>query len=194
MIEVHVLDRHHMFDDFMDLGRQPVPMLPLDRRTGVTEVEVGYDEESAMGEARRCLRCWVNTVFEGNEPDGSQCVLCGGCVDVCPENCLNWCRSKASSLRRKCWGRFGESGDLRCRTGRRGGRGARRHHRLRHAEGRDALHPLWPVCGALSGEHHHHGSLLVPRRGTRGVRCKNAPRATAGRRSSSWDWDRWASR
>ena len=77
-----------MFDDFMNLGREPVPMLPLHRRTGITEVEVGYDEASAMREARRCLRCWINTVFEGNEPDGSQCVLCGGCVDVCPESCI----------------------------------------------------------------------------------------------------------
>ncbi len=24
---------------------QPVPMLPLDRRTGVTEVEIGFDED-----------------------------------------------------------------------------------------------------------------------------------------------------
>ncbi len=87
-IEVRVLDHHHMLDDFMNLGREPVPMLPLDRRTGITEVEVGYDEASAMREARRCLRCWINTVFEGNGPDGSQCVLCGGCVDVCPESCI----------------------------------------------------------------------------------------------------------
>ena len=29
------------FADFMELGRQPIPMLPLDRRTGVTEVEIG---------------------------------------------------------------------------------------------------------------------------------------------------------
>jgi ferredoxin len=63
-------------------------MLPLERRTGVTEVEAGYDEIEAMREARRCLRCWINTVFEGNERDGSQCILCGGCVDVCPENCI----------------------------------------------------------------------------------------------------------
>ena len=41
-----------------------------------------------MAEAQRCLRCWINTVFEGNPADGSECVLCGGCVDVCPENCL----------------------------------------------------------------------------------------------------------
>ena len=87
-IEVEVFDHHRMASDYMNLGRQPVPMLPLDRRTGVTEVEIGFDEASAMREARRCLRCWINTVFEGNEPDGSQCVLCGGCVDVCPENCI----------------------------------------------------------------------------------------------------------
>jgi formate dehydrogenase beta subunit len=87
-IEVEVLKHHHMFRDFMSLRRQPVPMLPLDRRTGITEVELGYDESSATLEARRCLRCWINTVFEGNEPDGSQCILCGGCVDVCPESCL----------------------------------------------------------------------------------------------------------
>jgi NADPH-dependent glutamate synthase beta subunit-like oxidoreductase/NAD-dependent dihydropyrimidine dehydrogenase PreA subunit len=87
-IEVEVFDHHRMVSDYMNLGRQPVPMLPLDRRTGVTEVEVGFDEASAMREARRCLRCWINTVFEGNEPDGSQCILCGGCVDVCPENCI----------------------------------------------------------------------------------------------------------
>ncbi len=87
-IEVEVLDRHQMFADYMNHSRQPVPMLPLDRRTGVTEVEIGYDEEAAVTEARRCLRCWINTVFEGNEDDGSRCILCGGCVDVCPENCL----------------------------------------------------------------------------------------------------------
>ena len=87
-IEVELLDRHQMFPDFMDFSRQPVPMLPLDRRTGVTEVEIGYDEAAAMQEARRCLRCWINTIFEGNEDDGSRCILCGGCVDVCPENCL----------------------------------------------------------------------------------------------------------
>jgi formate dehydrogenase beta subunit len=77
-----------MFAGYMNIERQPIPMLPLERRTGVTEVEAGYDEAAAVREARRCLHCWINTVFEGNEPDGSQCILCGGCVDVCPENCI----------------------------------------------------------------------------------------------------------
>jgi NAD-dependent dihydropyrimidine dehydrogenase PreA subunit len=87
-VEVEILDHHRMFADFMNLDREAVPMLPLDRRTGMTEVEIGYNQISAMREARRCLRCWINTVFEGNETDGSQCILCGGCVDVCPERCI----------------------------------------------------------------------------------------------------------
>ena len=88
VIEVTELKRHAMPQDFINILRQPIPMLPLDRRTGVTEVEVGYNEQTAMEEAQRCLHCWVNTVFEGYADDGSVCVLCGGCVDVCPENCL----------------------------------------------------------------------------------------------------------
>jgi len=88
VIEVEILKRHTMPVDFLDIVRQPVPMLPLERRTGVTEVEVGYDQNSAIEEAQRCLHCWVNTVFEGYEEDGTLCILCGGCVDVCPEKCL----------------------------------------------------------------------------------------------------------
>jgi ferredoxin len=89
IIEVEVLKRHSMPLELLDLMRPPIPMLPLERRTGVTEVEVGYDADSAMAEAQRCLHCWVNTVFEGVPEDGSMCILCGGCVDVCPENCLS---------------------------------------------------------------------------------------------------------
>ncbi|HEX7284623.1 MAG TPA: FAD-dependent oxidoreductase [Candidatus Angelobacter sp.] len=88
LIEIEVLDRHQMATNFMEIARQAVPMLPLERRTGVTEVEIGFNEDTAMLEAQRCLHCWINTVFEGTEVDGSECILCGGCVDVCPEQCL----------------------------------------------------------------------------------------------------------
>jgi NADPH-dependent glutamate synthase beta subunit-like oxidoreductase len=88
ILEVEVFDMHKMITNYMEIARQSVPMLPLERRTGVTEVEIGFDEQSAIEEAQRCLHCWVNTVFEGTEVDGSECVLCGGCVDVCPEQCL----------------------------------------------------------------------------------------------------------
>jgi formate dehydrogenase beta subunit len=89
IVEVEIFKRHSMPLDLLDLVRPDIPMLPLERRTGVTEVEVGYDAQSAMEEAQRCLHCWVNTVFEGIPEDGSMCILCGGCVDVCPENCLS---------------------------------------------------------------------------------------------------------
>jgi len=34
------------------------------------------------------LRCWQNTIFEGDPEFGTECILCGGCSDVCPENCI----------------------------------------------------------------------------------------------------------
>ncbi|HEU4413640.1 MAG TPA: FAD-dependent oxidoreductase [Candidatus Angelobacter sp.] len=88
ILEVEVFDMHQMITNYMEIARQSVPMVPLERRTGVTEVEIGFDEHTAIEEAQRCLHCWINTVFEGSEVDGSECVLCGGCVDVCPEQCL----------------------------------------------------------------------------------------------------------
>ena len=46
-------------------------------------VENCLAREDAVREAGRCLNCGVNTIF-----DGEKCVLCGGCVDVCPQKCL----------------------------------------------------------------------------------------------------------
>jgi len=48
-----------------------------------TSVELAYGEEEARREASRCLDCGVTPVF-----DGTRCVLCGGCADVCPTSCL----------------------------------------------------------------------------------------------------------
>lgn len=88
-VQITVLDHHRMPPGFDEYSRLPVPVLPVDRRTGFTEVEVGYSEEQARREASRCLQCWINTIFEGSEAQGTECILCGGCVDVCPENCLD---------------------------------------------------------------------------------------------------------
>ena len=87
-IQVEVLEHWQMAADYMNIQRQAIPMLPLDRRTGMTEVELPYNEQEAMAEAQRCLKCYINTILEGSEADGTDCILCGGCVDVCPENCL----------------------------------------------------------------------------------------------------------
>jgi formate dehydrogenase (NADP+) beta subunit len=87
-VQITVLDHHHMAEHYDEYSRLAVPVIPLERRTGVAEVEIGFTEEQARAEASRCLQCWINTIFEGNEADGTECILCGGCVDVCPENCL----------------------------------------------------------------------------------------------------------
>ncbi len=87
-VQITVLDHHEMAEGYDEYSRLAVPTIALDRRTGISEVEIGFTEEQARAEAARCLRCWVNTIFEGNEAEGTECILCGGCVDVCPENCL----------------------------------------------------------------------------------------------------------
>jgi NADPH-dependent glutamate synthase beta subunit-like oxidoreductase len=46
-------------------------------------VDLGFTEEQALLEAGRCLDCGVNPII-----DGDLCILCGGCVDVCPELCF----------------------------------------------------------------------------------------------------------
>lgn len=73
---------------FEKIDRVAIPALPIDRRVGVAQVELGYTEEQAVLEAGRCLRCWINTEFESREEFGTECILCGGCVDICPENCI----------------------------------------------------------------------------------------------------------
>lgn len=74
---------------FEKAERVPIPALPMDRRIGVAQVELGYLEDQARREASRCLHCWVNTIFEPHgEENGTECILCGGCVDICPENCI----------------------------------------------------------------------------------------------------------
>jgi NADPH-dependent glutamate synthase beta subunit-like oxidoreductase/ferredoxin len=70
-------------------GRVPIPALPIGRRIGVSQIELGYGEDEARREAARCLHCWENTIFnESGEETGSECILCGMCSDICPESCI----------------------------------------------------------------------------------------------------------
>jgi NADPH-dependent glutamate synthase beta subunit-like oxidoreductase/NAD-dependent dihydropyrimidine dehydrogenase PreA subunit len=73
---------------YTQIPRQPIPSLPLERRIGIAQVELGYNEKQARREGSRCLRCWENTIFEGDPDLGTECILCGGCADICPENCI----------------------------------------------------------------------------------------------------------
>lgn len=74
---------YHMAEGYEKYPRRAPPSNPLDRRTGISEVETGYSEEEARRQAERCLYCHIQTIY-----DPEKCVLCNRCVDVCPEYCL----------------------------------------------------------------------------------------------------------
>ena len=63
--------------------KNPDLLHPDFRRTNFELAEISMTEEQARTQASRCLTCHVNPIFEGHK-----CVLCGGCVDVCPEYAL----------------------------------------------------------------------------------------------------------
>ncbi len=71
-------------DRYDRIPRQDAPVLPLSRRTGFREVETAYADEQARVEASRCLSCSTETIF-----DSDRCILCSGCVEICPEACLS---------------------------------------------------------------------------------------------------------
>lgn len=75
-------------EDYDRIPRHDVPCLPVQRRVGFREVEMDYAEADARAEGRRCLWCNVSPIF-----DSEKCILCGGCVDICPENCLKLVRA-----------------------------------------------------------------------------------------------------
>ena len=82
-VTVYDTGRYRMAPDYEKLPRRAPPTLAIDRRIGIAEVEKVYPQADAVRQADRCLKCHVGPVFNGDE-----CILCGGCADVCPEYCL----------------------------------------------------------------------------------------------------------
>ncbi|OHE17065.1 MAG: hypothetical protein A2X96_08995 [Syntrophobacterales bacterium GWC2_56_13] len=95
------------------------PNISLDRRTGISEVEMVYDEETARDQAHRCLKCHIQTVF-----DSDLCILCGGCVDICPSNCLKIVPVEEiegnEDLRQVALSRYGTESSASLQSGQRG--------------------------------------------------------------------------
>ena len=74
--------------DLEKIPRQRVETIPVEeRRSFEKEVELGLSKEVARSEAKRCLQCHLFTIF-----DRKKCILCGGCVDICPKFCLRMAR------------------------------------------------------------------------------------------------------
>jgi NADPH-dependent glutamate synthase beta subunit-like oxidoreductase len=81
----NILEHYRRERGYESLCRTAVPVIHPEERLHHPEVvvETGYTREQALREASRCLDCGVTPVF-----DGVRCVLCGGCADVCPTQCL----------------------------------------------------------------------------------------------------------
>jgi NADPH-dependent glutamate synthase beta subunit-like oxidoreductase/ferredoxin len=85
-VELHrAIKGYQREPDYEKQRRIPIPVLSVEERLANPQrlVERGFDEALAQCEAGRCFDCGVNTIF-----DADRCVLCGGCVDVCPTSCL----------------------------------------------------------------------------------------------------------
>jgi formate dehydrogenase beta subunit len=83
-IEELPTDTYTMADRYEQKHRD-IPLLPLSRRTGITEVEEAFNSAGAREQAERCLYCHVHPIY-----DGAKCILCNRCVDICPEHCLHF--------------------------------------------------------------------------------------------------------
>ena len=78
-VTVFNTERYRMDADYEKMARRLPPMLPLDRRIGIAEVEKVFPEPDAVERSARCLKCHISPVF-----DGDKCVLCGGCSEILP--------------------------------------------------------------------------------------------------------------
>ena len=78
------LKDHKQPEGYIKIKREePLLRDGKERLNGFVQVEKGYREDMAIEQAERCLKCNINTIF-----NGELCIACGGCVDVCPMNCL----------------------------------------------------------------------------------------------------------
>ena len=75
--------------DYERVPRRQLPLIDVEARELREEVELQLPAADAAAEGSRCLHCWVNTIFDSSAVQGTECIQCGGCVDVCPEQCID---------------------------------------------------------------------------------------------------------
>ena len=81
--EVDIADmprkREHDF-----LPPEPMPTIPIEKRSKTAEVETGFVNQQAVTEAHRCYLCHYNYQI-----DLDRCIYCMKCIDVMPVDCIS---------------------------------------------------------------------------------------------------------
>ncbi|MBW2453220.1 MAG: FAD-dependent oxidoreductase [Deltaproteobacteria bacterium] len=91
-LNTHGYEHPFATGDYEDIPRRPLQTLAASQRNRSAQVELVLTPDQARAEAARCLHCWVNTIFDSRAMQGTECIQCGGCVDVCPVDCIDLVR------------------------------------------------------------------------------------------------------
>ncbi len=83
MEEAAITDRQRAWD-FIPRQEMSTLLPPSERlRDKKNEVELGFDKETALEEAKRCYLCYLHY-----EIDISKCIFCRYCIDNAPRDCI----------------------------------------------------------------------------------------------------------
>jgi len=84
VIRIQKVDKTNRIRDYDFIDRQRMDEIPInERREKNREVEIGFSQEKALIEARRCYLCHYNFQI-----DISRCIYCLACIDVMPVDCI----------------------------------------------------------------------------------------------------------
>lgn len=84
-IEVIPTHQYKMVENYEKKAHSHPSIAEPEERIGQGEVELSFSREEVAEQASRCLTCHTNPIYNGD-----LCILCGRCVDICPQKCLSF--------------------------------------------------------------------------------------------------------